>query len=189
MRTTSWGAIVGLLLVIVALMVSVSAQAPQSANPIAGTWKFNPQKSKMSNTLPPKSMVRKYEDRGNGVIIFTQDLVDAGGARRLSMYVAREDGQDYPLVVQYSDTLPTGMIAFKRVDATTVEQIEKGPNGNVTSSATRKVSPDGRTLTLTVRAAQGGGGGDDAAGGIAAAAAAKGQTIERDVDVMVFDKQ
>jgi hypothetical protein len=169
--------------------MSVLAQSGQSSNPLAGTWKFNPQKSKMSNSLPPKNMVRKYEDRGNGLVIFTQDLTDAGGQRRQSLYVAREDGQDYPLVIQYADGFPAGTIAFKRVDATTTEQIEKGANGNVTSTAVRKISPDGRTLTLTVSRAAGGGGGDDAAAGIAAAAAARGQTIEREVDVMVFDKQ
>jgi hypothetical protein len=204
MRSTSKGLIVGL--VVVASAIGLTAQAPQStaANPLNGTWKFNPQKSKMSNTLPPRSMTRTYTDRGNGVYIFEQELVDAGGYKTRSIYVAKEDGADYPMVIQGADSIPAAWISLKKIDQFTTEQTEKavpapqgGGRGAVQegaqprprSIATRKISPDGRTLTLTVRTAQGGGGGDDAAAGIAAAAAARGETITREEDILVFDKQ
>ena len=161
----------GSLLVIAA--ASVSAQAP-AANPLVGTWKFNPQKSKMQNTLPPRSMTRVYQDRGGGVVIMQQELVDAAGWKTVSLYVAKEDGADYPLVVSGADAIPAGWIAFKRVDATTTEQTERtaGDDGRVRARGTRKMSAAGRTMTLTVVPM----GGD-----------ANGPT--RESDVLVFDKQ
>jgi hypothetical protein len=194
-------------LALAASAISLTAQAPAAANPLVGTWKFNPAKSKMVNSLAPRSMERVYIDRGQGVYIFQQLLIDAGGYKTVSVYVAKEDGTDYPLIISGQDATPAAWISLKRIDQFTTEQTEKAapisPTGATVigaeaikeiatvrprSVATRKVSPDGKTLTLTVRAAQGGGGGDDAAAGIAAAAAARGETITRDADIMVFDK-
>lgn len=199
MRRIAVGMFLSSLLVISAL--GVSAQTPQSSNLLMGTWKFNPQKSKMVNSLPPRSLMRKYEDRGGGVFIMTQELVDAAGWRTTSIYVAKEDGTDYPLVVSGADTVPAGWIALKRVDAFTAEQVEKtgagfgggnagGAEGvRVRSRGTRKISSDGKTLTLTVTAAGVAGGDDAAAGAAAAAAGGGGAGPQRDPDILVFDKQ
>jgi hypothetical protein len=199
MRRIAGGLIVSSLLVLGAA-VGLSGQSAPTNNLIVGTWKFNPQKSKMTNSLPPRSLIRKYEDRGGGVYIVMQELIDAAGWKTVSLYVAKEDGADYPLVVSGADEIPTGWISLKRIDAYTAEQVEKTGGGfgggnaggadgpRVRSRGTRKLSPDAKTLTLTVVAA-GGGGGDDAAAGIAAAAGARGGTIQRDADVLVFDKQ
>ena len=176
MRHVAARLLAGALLVLGAAGMSVSAVSAQSgASPLVGTWKFNPQKSKMQNSLPPRSMTRVYQDRGGGVVIMQQELVDAAGWKTMSLYVAKEDGADYPLVVSGADSIPAGWIAFKRVDATTTEQTERtgtGAEARVRSRATRKLSADGRTLTLTVTPM-----GGDAAG------------PSRDSDVMVFDKQ
>jgi hypothetical protein len=172
MRNVAARVLAGALLVCAAA-VGVSAQS--GANPLIGTWKFNAQKSKMQNSLPPRSMTRVYQDRGGGVFIMQQELVDAAGWKTVSMYVAKEDGADYPLVVSGADAIPAGWIAFKRVDTTTTEQVERtgsGAESRVRSRATRKLSADGRTLTLTVTPT-----GGDAAG------------PSRESDVMVFDKQ
>ena len=174
MRKVAASLLVGALLVLGTAAMGVSAQAP-AASPLVGTWKFNPQKSKMQNTLPPRSMTRVYQDRGGGVVIMQQELVDAAGWRTVSMYVAKEDGADYPLVVSGADAIPAGWIAFKRVDATTTEQTERtaaGDGSRVRARGTRKMSADGRTMTLTVVPM----GGD-----------ANGPT--RESDVLVFDKQ
>lgn len=203
MRKIAGGTIAGSLLMIVTSAIIVSAQsAPsaQSANPLLGTWKFNPQKSKMVNTLAPRSLTRTYEDRGGGVYIVRQELIDAAGWKTVSLYVAKEDGADYPLVVSGADEVPAGWISLKRIDQYTTEQVEKVGSGGfgggnaggaegvrVRSRGTRKISPDGKTLTLTVTAA-GAAGGDDAAAGIAAAAG-RGGAPQRDADILVFDKQ
>lgn len=190
MRKVVGGFIAGSFLVLSA--IGVSAQATQ-ANALTGTWKFNPRKSKMVNTLPPRSLTRKYEDRGGGVLVVMQELIDAAGWKTVSLYVAKEDGNDYPLVVSGADEIPAGWISFKRIDAYTTEQVEKGAGGGfaggnaggtdvprVRSRGTRKLSPDGKTMTLTVRTG-GGAGGDDAGG--------RGGQPERDPDILVFDKQ
>jgi hypothetical protein len=174
MRNVAVRGLAGALLVLVTAAVGVSAQS--GASPLVGTWKFNAQKSKMQNSLPPRSMTRVYQDRGGGVLIMQQELVDAAGWKTVSMYVAKEDGADYPLVVSGADQVPAGWIAFTRVDATTTEQTERAGNGTearVRSKATRKLSADGRTMTLTVTPV----GGGDANG------------PSRDADVMVFEKQ
>ena len=174
MRKVTASLLVGTLLVLGTAAMGVSAQS--AASPLIGTWKFVPQKSKMVNSLPPRSMTRVYQDRGGGVFIMQQELVDAAGWKTVSMYVAKEDGADYPLVVSGADTIPAGWISLKRVDATTTEQIERtgaGADARVRSRGTRKLSADGKTLTLTMT---GGGGGDE-----------PGQ--RRDPDVLVFEKQ
>ena len=173
MRKVTASLLVSALLVLGTATIGLSAQAP-TANPLAGTWKFNPQKSKMQNTLPPRSMTRVYQDRGGGVVIMQQELVDAAGWKTVSLYVAKEDGTDYPLVVSGADAVPAGWISFKRVDATTTEQSERtaGDGGRVRARGTRKMSADGRTMTLTMTPI----GGD-----------ANGPT--RESDVLVFDKQ
>lgn len=189
MRKVAGSIIVGSLLVLGAAAVGVSAQTGSASSPLIGTWKFNPQKSKMVNSLPPRSLIRKYEDRGGGVFIMSQELVDAAGWKTVSMYVAKEDGTDYPLVVSGADSIPAGWISLKRIDALTAEQVEKAGGGfgggnaggaegtRVRSRGTRKLSADGRTLTLTVTTG-GGAGGDDA-----------GTAQRRDPDILVFDKQ
>jgi hypothetical protein len=186
MRALTKGAVIGVLVAGVASAVGVSAQgqAAQTDNRLMGTWTFNAQKSKLSNFLPPRKIVRKYEDRGNGMYIFQQEMIDAANRRVMSMYVAREDGREYPMVIQNADDFPSVYIAFKRVDANTVEQTEKSPAGNVTANVTRTISGDGKTMTLTIRAGAGGGGGDDAANSPAAQAARRAAPA----DIMVFEK-
>ena len=155
------------LLVLAAASASGLSQSAGQVSPIIGTWKLNPQKSKLVYNLPPRSLVRKYEDRGGGVYIFTQDGRSADGTKMFSMYVAKDDGKEYPLVIQGADDL--GSIMLKAIDAYTTEQTEKHGE-NVSSTATRTISRDGKTLTLTVKLRGG------------------GETGEM-VDVMVFDKQ
>ena len=166
MRKTAKCLIFSLLVVGLNSAGSLSQTANQ-ASPLMGTWKLNPQKSKMMYNLPPRELIRKYEDRGGGVYIFTQQGRAADGTKMFSMYVAKDDGKEYPLVIQGADDL--GSITLKAVDAFTTEQTEKH-EGNVSSTATRVLSRDGKTLTLTVKLRGG------------------GETGEM-IDVMVFDKQ
>jgi len=193
MRNVARGAIVALLLVGGSSAIRLSAQAP-AANPLIGTWKFNVAKSKMNLSLPPKDLTRTYEDRGNGVYIFMQTGHGADGIKVQTLYVAKDDGTDYPLVKAGADALPSGYIAFKKVDNFTAQQTEKtvgrvsvaGEPGalTVTATATRVISPDGKTMTVTVRGRAQGGGNDDAGG----TAAGQRERPSDEVDIMVFDK-
>lgn len=158
-----------MILVLFVVVVTPAISFSQSASPLMGTWKLNPQKSKLVFNLPPKNLVRTYEDRGGGVYIFTQEGRTADNSKMFSMYVAKDDGKEYPLVIQGADEL--GSISLKAVDAYTTEQTEKH-GGNITSTATRTISRDGKTMTLTVKLRGFGGGPPDDS-----------------IDVMVFDKQ
>ena len=182
--------IFGLLVLMAASLNSPSQAAQTAAAPHIGTWKFNPQKSKMNLSLPPRSLTRKYEDRGGGVYIFTQEGLGADGHRMFSMYVAKDDGTAYPLVIQGADNL--SYITIRIIDDYSAEQVERanpnpaadgGGGGGGGTRATRQVSRDGRTLTLTIRNTPGGGFQGQGRG------PADQPVDENEVNIMVFDKQ
>jgi hypothetical protein len=100
----------------------------------------------MNLSLPPRKLTRTYEDRGGGVYIYTQEGNGPDGRSVFSMYVARDDGKEYPMFVRGRNEM--GTIAIKSVDAYTAEQTEKV--GTATTTAKRELSRDGKTLTITV---------------------------------------
>jgi hypothetical protein len=180
MRSIAKITIAGLILIIAVSENSLTFPQQSSAPPHIGTWKFNPQKSKMNLSLPPRNLTRKYEDRGGGVYIFTQEGLSADGSKMFSMYVAKDDGTAYPLVIQGADNL--SYITIKGVDTYTAEQVESNnpSGGGGGTRAVRSVSRDGRTLTLTIRPNPGqrGQGGGEADG-----------VDPNEVNIMVFDRQ
>ena len=140
----------------VALAGTAFAQAP-------GTWKLNLEKSKFQQGKAPKSTTLVYEAAGEGIKV-TVDQVPADGPAIHYTVTANYDGKDVPVVGN-----PSGdMVARTRVNATTTKLVNK-KDGNIVSTATLVVSPDGKTLTITTA-------GKDA----------KGQTID---NVAVYDKQ
>jgi hypothetical protein len=184
MRNIKQHLIVGLILVIAAPVFILSYPLQSAPPPHIGTWKFNPAKSKMNLSLPPRSLTRKYEDRGGGVYIFTQEGLGPDGSKLFSMYVAKDDGTPYPLVIQGADNL--SYITIKGIDAYTAEQVEgNNPTGGGGTKAVRTVSPDGRTLTLTIRPNAGGQRGFQ---GQEAPAPAEAPD-PNEVNIMVFDRQ
>jgi hypothetical protein len=153
--------------IVASFVIFVSGTAfSQAPAPLTGTWKFNPQKSKLAFTLEPQSLVRTYVDRGGGVYIFTQQGTEINGVKTFSTYTARDDGNEYPFLVKGADDV--GTISIKTVDAYTAVQTQKV--GEVTTTATRTISRDGKTLTITIKPRT-----------------AEAQST--DVDSFVFDKQ
>jgi hypothetical protein len=136
----------GLLALSFFLAMNSGIMFSQSSSPPFGTWEFNPQKSKMNLSLPPRNLTRTYVDRGGGVYIYTQTGNGPDGRSVFSMYVARDDGKEYPIFVRGQDEM--GVISIKMVDAYTAEQTEKV--GTTTTTAKRELSRDGKTLTITV---------------------------------------
>ena len=122
-----------------------SPASGQAADPVIGTWKLDAAKSTFSPGPPPKSITAKFEAAGKGIKV-TVDGVGADAQPTHTEYTADYDGKDYPLVGSpVADT-----VSLKRIDASTIERTGK-INGQVTETATWKVSPDGRTLTMTVK--------------------------------------
>ena len=139
------------------------ALSAQAADPIVGTWKLNVAKSTYSPGPAPKSISAKIEAAGEGEKLTADGVRGDDKPIRLE-YTAQYDGKDNPITG--SPTADT--VSLKRLDANTTERTEK-KGGKVTQTVTRKVSDDGKTMTVTYK-------GTDA----------KGQPIN---NVGVFEKQ
>lgn len=127
-----------------ALTLVACAGLLAAADPAVGTWKLNVGKSKYSPGPAPKSATVTYEETGKA-IRRTGESIDAQGQRNSFEYTAQYDGKEYP--VTGSENFDSIMI--KRVnDRTSEATLKKG--GKVVSTARRVISPDGKTLTITI---------------------------------------
>ena len=125
------------------LFATSSLSSFAQTDPIIGTWKLNLTKSKLIPGPPPKSETITYEAVGQGVKV-TVKGTDAEGKPINTQYTANYDGKDNPVTGNPDwDTQ-----AWKRIDANTGESTRKKA-GKVVSTATRVVSKDGKTMTLT----------------------------------------
>ena len=111
----------------------------QSSDPLIGTWKINPAKSKGA-----KSGTTTIEAAGKGVK-FAVDLVGTDGTPVHWEFTANYDGKDAPVTGNspYGET-----VMLTRVDAKTT-RITSKHNGKVTVVSTIVVSADGKTRTTT----------------------------------------
>jgi hypothetical protein len=118
-----------------AILVSVIALSARAADaPYVGKWKLNIAKS----------------DFGEQTLIYEQT---AAGEMKVTTsgqsWTFKTDGKDYPT--------PWGtMISYKTVNPTTWESSEK-VNGKVTSTATMKLSSDGKSLIVDAKNVKAGG--------------------------------
>ena len=108
-----------------------------------GTWKLNLAKSKFSPGPPPKSQTLKIEAWGNDGVKYTADGVNADGKPTHAEFQAKYDGKEYA----FKGNADADMIAYKRIDANTVQATTK-LKGKVTISAKVTVSADGKTRTV-----------------------------------------
>jgi hypothetical protein len=123
------------------VVVGLGTALAQSTDPLVGTWKLNPAKSKGSTF---KSGTTKIEAAGAGVK-FTVDLVGGDGTAYHWTFTANYDGKDNPVTGNspYGDAT-----ALTRVDAKTTRIISKR-GGKVAFTQTIVVSEDGKTRTTT----------------------------------------
>ena len=130
-------------------LFAVGLSAPAFAQDAhLGTWKGDIGKSTFSPapTGPaPSSATRTYEMFGDG-LKNTLTTVSAAGKISTTTYSAHFDGKDYPYVGSQSfDT-----IALKRIDASTfTSEIKKA--GKVVATVKNTVSPDGKTMTVSIK--------------------------------------
>jgi hypothetical protein len=137
---------VTLATLMVVSLVWLQSPLAQAADPLHGTWKLDLAKSKFDPGPPPKSITVMFEPAGEGVKV-TADVVGADDKARQTSYTGNYDGKDYPItgVTTGADT-----VSLKRIDARTTQRIDK-KGGKVIMTFTRKVSTDGKTLTVTVK--------------------------------------
>lgn len=149
-----------ILAIMAPIVFSLSAEA---ADPLAGTWELNIEKSKFNPGPPPKRKTRVYEVTGQQEKMIAT-TIDVTGNQTFQQYSANRDGKDYPFEGwQIADT-----VSVVPVDLFTVNYTMKKAGVEVVTG-TRMVSKDGRVLTFPVKFTN-----------------AKGQVVD---NVEVFDKR
>jgi len=110
------------------IVVLMAAGLAAAENPLAGTWKLNPAKSKFTGDTMKFERTSSVKIEGSG----------AGLA-----YTFKIDGKEY--------SGPVGeLVAWKQVDDHTWETTYK-LKGTLTNTDTSKLSSDGKTMTITSR--------------------------------------
>jgi hypothetical protein len=128
-------------LLVAALASGIQAQAPKG---LEGTWKLDAAKSKFSPGPAPKSMTVTYSVVGSDGMKIVVDIAPVDGAAQHWEMTPHYDGKEYP--VTGNPTADT--ISIKKVDDRTGESTFK-KGGKVTSTNVRKLSEDGKVLTIT----------------------------------------
>lgn len=116
-----------------------------SNDPLIGKWVLNSAKSTFRPGPVPDQRIMTFEAIPNG---FKNSMIttSAFGGDTDVVYTAKFDGRDYPM----DPITPLDTVSLKRIDADTVERIGKAQHKEV-ETTTLKVSPDGKTLTMTVK--------------------------------------
>jgi len=132
--------------VVAVTVLAFAGVALAQSDPAVGTWKLNLTKSKYSPDPLPKSNTVTITSAPNGGMHVMAKGEDAAGKPTGIDYTASADGKDMPVkgAPAYDST------SMKRVDANTTEQTRK-KEGKVVQTVTRKVSADGKTMTVTTR--------------------------------------
>jgi hypothetical protein len=115
--------------------------APSPIDPFLGTWRLDRAKSTFPGAVP-EWRTHKFEKVATGVKHTTQSMI--GEVVGTLQYTFQFDGKDYPA----DAAMAVNTVAFKQVDATTLERTGKY-QGMVTETVTYRVSPDGKVLTVT----------------------------------------
>jgi len=129
-----------------AVLAALAAQASGAGSPISvvGTWKLNVAKSTFTPGPGWRKQTRTYKlAPGGGVVVDWVGVGALGEAMHVS-FESNLDGRDYPMNGSGNyDTLNA-----VRVDELTVRSEEKR-DGKVVGIAIRKLSPDGKVMTIT----------------------------------------
>jgi hypothetical protein len=128
---------------VLAVSIAIGPAAAQATDPLVGTWTLNVAKSTFSPGPGLKSGSVTFHAVPAGMHVMAE-MMDAQGAAQKTEYTANYDGKDYPITgVAGVDT-----VSLKKIDATTGERTDK-KGGKVVGTWQRKVSADGKTLTVT----------------------------------------
>jgi hypothetical protein len=125
--------------------VLFAASAFAQSDPAVGTWKLNVAKSRYSPGPAPKSNLVTIVAAENGLKITGQGT-DADGKPTSLSYTVTYDGKDKPVTGSPDYDSTSG----KKIDANTTELTRK-KEGKTVQTATRKISADGKTMTVTSR--------------------------------------
>jgi hypothetical protein len=110
-------------------------------------WNLNAQKSRFHSGPGPRRLTIKIQRLGDEEKV-TADGENAIGQPTHSEYNAKYDGHEYPI----AGSATADTVSLRRIDALTTERKDKR-GGNVVEIRTRKLSQDGKTLTVTFNGA------------------------------------
>jgi hypothetical protein len=129
-----------------AVLLLAALAAAQTSDPFVGTWLMDANNSTFEPGPGPTDRTMKFEITPAGLYhqTFTPTL---GGGTNIIEYTAKFDGKDYEILGSGLDT-----VSLKRVDPKTIERTGK-EGGKESETCTMKVSPDGKTLTITTKGA------------------------------------
>jgi hypothetical protein len=131
----------GTAALVVAVTTGTRAQAPKG---LAGTWKLNAAKSTFSPGPAPKSMTVTYSAVGADGLKVVVEMIPGEGAAQHWEMTAHYDGKEYPVTGNpAADTISAKLIDDRTGEST----FRKG--GKVMATNVRKLSADGKTLTIT----------------------------------------
>jgi hypothetical protein len=128
-----------------------TAPAPRSTtpaltDPFVGVWQLSAEKSNYESGGAPKGFIRTYEDRGDGTIFMTTDVITAQGTTR-SYLVYKRDGKPYPEAALGVESIRLVMVkAIDRYTEAMAYTVSGKPLDNI-ATITVSVSTDGRTMT------------------------------------------
>ncbi len=134
----------GSLTLLAGLIVFAATPHAQAPKGLVGTWKLNVAKSTFSPGPAPTSMTVTYAAVGTDGMKIAVDIAPADAAAQHWDMTAHYDGKDYPV----TGNPIADAISMKRVDDLTGQSTFK-KDGKVTAANVRKISADGKTLTIT----------------------------------------
>ena len=140
-KVSRWSAAVGLVTA-AALSVSVLAFQGMKSDPVVGTWTLNVAKSKFDPGPGATSGTVTFMAAGEGVHVVAEIVAPDGTMK--TDYTGNYDGKDYPI----KGAPGVDMVSLKRIDANSSERTDK-MGGKAVGTWTRKVSADGKTMTVT----------------------------------------
>jgi hypothetical protein len=133
----------------------IQAQVPQ----VLGVWELDLANSKLPTELFPqglKSETRSYVQRNDGYLVVLAHRVNGNGSLEFIQVAAKSDARDYPQYqsapladFQISGTTTRFTYSEKITGDNTAEVIAKR-DGQVINKGTRRISADGKTMTLEV---------------------------------------
>ena len=135
------------LLVFVVAMTRVIAQD----DPFNGTWQLDVARSKMQPATASKSEIIRYRITGHEEDFLSEAVTSDGHAESINYTARYDDGKAYPFVITLDGkvTNPGAMTTVKRIDAWTRERYNVR-DGKPVLASRRVVSPDGKTMTITI---------------------------------------
>ena len=133
-------------LVMATTFCALLAAAPP--DPILGTWKLNPARSKFNPGPAPRSQTRTYAETPTGIQV-TIKSVGRDGRSSTIEFPDRYDGKDYPIKgSEIADALALVRINDYQAEATMKHA------GKVVATAKRLITDEGKTLIISYKETQ-----------------------------------